>query len=80
MIILIAWELFSSEGHPTYLAKYKNMVLVQQNSAALLPISEFVLDEMFQRNASKFAIFYIYENPKLLFPFFISCYFIYMST
>ena len=34
----------------------------------LLPISEF------QRNASKFAIYYIYENPKLLFPFFISCY------
>ena len=24
-----------------------------------------------QRNASKFAIFYVYENPKLLFPFFI---------
>ena len=30
-----------------------------------------------QRNASKFAIFYIFENPKLLFPFFISCYFIF---
>ena len=28
---------------------------------ALLPISEFVLDEMFQRNTSNFAIFYIYE-------------------
>ena len=35
------------------------------------PISGFVLDEKFQRNASKFAIFYVYENPKLLFPFFI---------
>ena len=33
-----------------------------------------VLDEKFQRNASKFAIFYVYENPKLPFPFFISCY------
>ena len=28
-----------------------------------------------QRNASKFAVFYIYENSKLIFPFFISCYF-----
>ena len=35
---------------------------------ALLPISEFVLDKKFQQNASKFAIFYIYKNPKLLFP------------
>ena len=26
-----------------------------------------------KRNASKFTIFYIYENPKLLYPFFISC-------
>ena len=36
---------------------------------ALPPTSGFVLDEKFQRNASKFAIFYIYENSKLLFPF-----------
>ena len=35
---------------------------------------------MFQRNASKFAIFCIYENPKLLFPFFISCYFIFLPN
>ena len=41
---------------------------------SLLPISEFVLDEMLQQTASKFAIFYIYENPKLPFLFFISCY------
>ena len=34
----------------------------------------FMLDEMTLQNASKFAIFYIYENPKLLFPIFISCY------
>ena len=26
--------------------------------------------------SSKFAIFLLYENPKLIFPFFISCYFI----
>ena len=39
-----------------------------------------MLDEKFQRNASKFAIFYIYENPKLLFPFIISCYFIFLPN
>ena len=44
---------------------------------ALLPILRFVLDEKFQLNASKFAIFYIYENSKLLFPVFILCYFIF---
>ena len=32
-----------------------------------------MLDEMTRRNASKFTIFYIYENTKLPFPFFISC-------
>ena len=42
----------------------------------LLTISGLVLDEKFKRNASKFEIFHIYENPKLLFPFFISCYII----
>ena len=34
-----------------------------------------MLDEM--PNASKFAILYIYENPKWLFPFFFSCFFIF---
>ena len=29
----------------------------------------FVLNEMFQRNASKFAIFYVYENPGSFFRF-----------
>ena len=37
----------------------------------------FMLDEKFQQSTSKFAIFYMCENPKLLFPFFISCYFIF---
>ena len=32
----------------------------------------FALNEMFQRNASKFAISYAYENPHS-FLFFISC-------
>ena len=44
------------------------------HSNTLFRNTRFMLDEMFQRNASKFAIFYIYENPKL---FFISCYIIY---
>ena len=30
----------------------------------------FMLDQMTWRNASKFAIFCMYENLKLLFPFF----------
>ena len=37
------------------------------NRYALLPISEFVLDENFQQNAIMFL--YIYENQNLLFPF-----------
>ena len=37
-----------------------------------------MLDEMTCRNASKFAIFYIHENPKLLLPFFISCNFMFV--
>ena len=42
-------------------------------SITLFINKRFVLNEMFQRNALKFAIFYVpYENPKLLFPFFIS--------
>ena len=40
----------------------------------LLRNKRFMLDEMTQRSASKFAIFYIYENPKLLFDFSFSCY------
>ena len=46
----------------------------------LLPISEFVLDEKFQQNASTYAIFYVYESPKLIFPFFILCNFIFLPN
>ena len=35
----------------------------------------FMLDEMTGRNASKFAIFYIYEDPKLLFSFCVTLFF-----
>ena len=47
---------------------------------SLLPISEFMLDKKFQRNASKFAICYKYKNPKLLFPFFIWCNFMFLPN
>ena len=58
----------------------KSHLFICQLHTTLLPILRFVLDEKFQQNASKFAIFYIYENPKLLFPFFISCYFIFLPN
>ena len=45
----------------------------------LFRYKKFMLDEMTRQNASKFAIFYVvlYKYPKLLFPFFISHYFIF---
>ena len=47
---------------------------------SLLQISGFVLNEKFQRNASKITIFYIHVNPKLLFPSFILFYFIFFPN
>ena len=44
---------------------------------SLLPILRFVLDEKFQQNASKFAII---NNPEFLFPFLISCYFVFLPN
>ena len=38
----------------------------------------FVLNEMFQWNTSKFAIFYVKENPCSFFRFLISCNFIFL--
>ena len=49
-------------------------VYILKLCSSLLQISEFVLDKKFQWNASKFTIFHMYENPKLLFTFFILCY------
>ena len=46
---------------------YFPMELPETKTKPLLQISKFVLDEKFHLNASKFAIFYIYKNPKLLF-------------
>ena len=51
----------------------KNFYLLRSSTThfpSLLPILRFVLDKKFQRNVSKYAIFYRYENPKLPFPFF----------
>ena len=41
----------------------------------------FMLDEMFQQNASKFAIYLEYENPRAWhFSVFILCYFIFFPN
>ena len=55
-------------------------LLLGTGTRSLLQISEFVLDKKLQQNASKFAIFYIFENPKVLFLLFISCYFIFLPN
>ena len=53
----------------------QNVLILFTNS--LFRNKRFMLDEMSQWNASKFAIFYTYENWKLLFLFFVSYYFIF---
>ena len=47
----------------------KNNVDLHQQKRHSSEKKRFMLDEKFQQNASKFAIFYNYENLKLLFPF-----------
>ena len=59
----------------TLLLQQQQQKCIQTLKVSLFQILGFVLDEKFQQNASKFSILYIYENPKLLFPLFISCYF-----
>ena len=44
------------------------------------PNFRVMLDEMFQRIASKLAIIYMYEHPKLHLPFFISCNFMFLPN
>ena len=51
------------------LLKKKIIPVSSGRSSSLFRKKRFMLDEKFQRNTSKFAIFYIYKNPKLLFPF-----------
>ena len=62
---------FQIRSKPILLQFEKSLKIGQKSlnfgHSALLPNSGFVLHENFQR----------YENPKLLFPFFISCYFIF---
>ena len=52
-----------------YLKKNNESEIFEVSNITLLPILRFLLDEKFQRNASKFAIFYIYENPSSFFRF-----------
>ena len=56
------------------LAVFSKSMLVCSSSSALFRKKRFMLDEKFQWNSSNFAIFQIYENSKLLFPFFTSCF------
>ena len=60
LICRMIWIFFYSQ---------KSNFSCQTTSVALFPIPEFVLDEMFQQNASKFAIFLAYENPCSIFHF-----------
>ena len=67
-------RLFSIPFFETELFLTLNLqVVVVLLLVALFRNKRFMLDEMFQQNASKFAIFLEYENPC---NFFISCYFI----
>ena len=52
-----------------FLENFTDSTMVSMKS--LFRNEGFILDEIPWQNASKFAIFYIYESPKLLFWFFI---------
>ena len=52
----------ATEKNTFFLVELANELMIHTGDT-LLSISEFVLDEMFLRNASKFAVFYIYDNP-----------------
>ena len=60
----------------SFLRTEKDLV-IKLHSSSLLRNKKFLLMFLPWPNASKCAIFYIYNNPKLLIPFFISCYFIF---
>ena len=49
--------------------KFRNGAVHYNKTNTLFRNKRFMLDEMTWQNASKFAIFYVYENPKMLFPF-----------
>ena len=59
----------------------KDAIIVSEGAntmvTSLLRNKRFLLKFLPWQIAPKFAIFYIYENLKLLFPLFISCYFIF---
>ena len=54
--------------------KYSWMYIILHSSQ----ISGLCLNEMFQQNTSKFALFYVYENPCSFFLFFIFCNFTFL--
>ena len=62
-----------------FLNSHSSHSLIRKSTlyTSLFRNKRFMLDEMTWLKASKFAIFYIYENTKLLFPFFTLCYFIF---
>ena len=71
-----------------FISNFSSTLIIQitgrlQNLVLFLKIitlfrnKRFILNLIPQWNTSKFAIFYEYENPKLFFPFFISCNFIF---
>ena len=63
-------------GHFLFKAskKVNSLGHLKVNDHSLFRKKRFMLNEMFQKNASKFAIFFRYENPH---SFFISCCFIF---
>ena len=63
---------FVKKNHISTIGKHKITCL-----HALFRNKKFMLDEMTRQNASKFVIFYINENTKLFFLFFLSCYIIF---
>ena len=70
-------DLPSSLTHHLEIKVLQGKKILCHVTPSLFRNKSFMLEEMTWRNASKFAIFYMYENPKLLFPFFISYYFIF---
>ena len=49
--------------------RHNGDILYRRERRTLFRNKRFMLDEMIQRNASKFAIFYVYENPYSFFRF-----------
>ena len=55
----------ASGGVGTFAVQLLKACNYSVSDITLLPISEFVLDEKFQRNGSKFAIFFVFHFVQL---------------